>query len=111
MSREKEVDDAIKHLKKFDEYRNIIRSAIANASRANTTTVYTKEYDFSAIGKNNHKYQATEQYIDRYLIEDNLIDALIEIDKLREIEIAKMKAKIEAYELALTGGMARGAGA
>lgn len=103
MSREKEVDDAIKHLGKVDKYRDIIRSAIINASRINTTTVYTREYDFSAVGKNKYKYQATDMYVDRYLIENDLVDAMIEIDKLRELEIVKMEAKIEAYELALAG--------
>lgn len=102
MSREKEVDDAVKNLKKVDEYRDIVRSAIAYASRIDTTTVYTREYDFSTPGS-KYKYQATSNYVDKYLIEDDLIDAMIKIDKLQEMEIAKMEAKIEAYELALTG--------
>lgn len=103
MSREKEVEGAVDYVRKTDEYRQIIRTAITNATRADNTEVCIREYDFTTFGSSEYKYESTSNYVDKHLVENDLVEALIEIDKLREVEISIMEAKIEAYELALTG--------
>ena len=106
MSREKEADEALEYINKTDRYRDIIRTAITYATSHDNTVVYTRQYDFKTISATTgYKYETTSNYVDKYLIENKLIDAMLEIEKTQELEIAKMKAKIEAYELALTGGL------
>lgn len=85
-----------------EKYRQIIRNAIYEAKGASGETVYKLEYNFRNPALENHEeYVVTYDYVNVDLAEREIMEALHEIDKAREIEHMVMQAKIEAYELAL----------
>lgn len=85
-----------------EKYKQLVSNAVYEAKSANNETIYKIEYNFRDPTLKDHKeYVVTSGYVDAYLVEQKIMEALHEIDKAREIDYAVMQAKIEAYELAL----------